>query len=68
LAQKPEYKVFAVLITDIKKTLTLKKYIDPVIKIPAEYHKNLKAFSRKKTDKLSKHRLYNHKINLKPEK
>jgi hypothetical protein len=53
---------------DIKKTLASKKRIDPAMKIPTEYHENLKAFFRIEANKLPEHRLYNLKIKLKSEK
>lgn len=53
---------------DIKKILVLKKRTDPAMKIPIEYHRNLKVFFRIKTNKLSKHRLYDLKIKLELEK
>ena len=53
---------------DIEKTLAPKKRTDPATKVPAEYHENLKVFSRIKADKLSEYRPYDLKIKLKPRK
>ena len=64
LIKKPGYKLFAVLITDIEKTLKPKKYIDFVKKVLKKYYKFLDIFSQKEADKLSKHYLYNYKIKL----
>ena len=50
---------------NIKKALILKKYTNPAIKVPVEYHKYLDIFSRKEADKLAEHQPYNHKIILK---
>ena len=44
LAKKPKYIIFTVIIADIKKTLILKKYTDPVIKVLVYYYKNLDIF------------------------
>ena len=44
LARKPKYMIFAVIITDIKKALALKKYTNPAIKVPVEYYKYLDVF------------------------
>ena len=55
LAKKPKHIIFAVTITDIKKALALKKYTNPVTKVPVDHHKYLNAFSRKEADKLAKY-------------
>ena len=52
LAKKPKYIIFAVIITDIKKALVLKKYTNPTIKVLVYYYKHLNIFSRKKANKL----------------
>ena len=44
LARKPEYTIFAVIITNIKKALALKKYTNPTIKVLVEYYKYLDVF------------------------
>jgi len=44
LAQKPNYKIFAVIIANIKKALALKKYTDFAIKILLKYYKYLDGF------------------------
>ena len=47
---------------DIEKTLKLKKYTDPAIKVLIEYYRHLKLFLWKEVNKLLKRRLYNYKI------
>ena len=44
LTRKPKYIIFAVIITDIKKALALKKHTDPAIKVLVEYYKYLDVF------------------------
>jgi len=44
LARKPKYTIFIITMADIKKALALKKHIDPAIKIPVDYHKDLDIF------------------------
>jgi hypothetical protein len=44
LARKPKYIIFAVIMANIKKALVLKKYTNPVIKVPVEHHKHLNIF------------------------
>jgi len=36
--------IFAIIITNIKKALALKKYINPTIKVLVNYYKYLNAF------------------------
>ena len=57
--------IFAVIITDIKKALALKKHTDPAVKVLLEYYKYLIAFSQKEADKLLKRQPYDHKIVIK---
>ena len=47
---------------DIKKALILKKYTNFAIKVPTEYYRHLKSFSREEANKLLKRQLYNYKI------
>ena len=54
--------------TNIKKTLKLKKYTNLFKKVLKKYHEFLDVFSQKEADKLSEHHLYNHKIKLESEK
>ena len=68
LIKKSGYKLFTVLITNIKKILKLKKYTNSVKKVSKKYYKFLDIFSQKKANKLSKHHLYNYKIKLEFEK
>ena len=68
LARKPGYEIFAASMADIEKTLAPRKRTDPATKVPVEYHRNLKAFSRTEADKLPKHRPYDLKIKLEPGK
>ena len=44
LAKKPKYIIFAIIITDIKKALALKKHTNPAIKVLVEYYKYLDIF------------------------
>jgi len=37
---------------DIKKALALKKYTNPITKVPAEYYYHLDAFLQKEANKL----------------
>jgi len=64
LIKKPGYKLFAVLITDIKKILKSKKYINSAKKVLKKYYKFLDIFSQKEADKLSEYCLYNYKIKI----
>src|SRR5438034_5090002 len=68
LIKKPGYKLFAISITDIEKTLKLKKYINSVKKVLKKYYKFLDIFFQKEADKLPKHHSYNYKIELEFEK
>ena len=68
LARKPGYEIFAASLADIEKTLAPKKRTDPATKVPIEYHKNLRVFSRIEADKLPEHRPYDLKIKLEPGK
>ena len=44
LTKKHRYTIFAVTMTDIEKTLALKKHTDFATKIPVYYHKDLVVF------------------------
>ena len=44
LARKPKYTIFAIIIANIKKTLVLKKYTNPAIKVLVYYYKHLDTF------------------------
>ena len=44
LAKKPKYMIFAIIITNIKKALTLKKHTDFAIKVLVYYYKYLDIF------------------------
>jgi len=68
LIKKLDYELFAVSMTDIKKTLKSKKYTNLFKKVLKKYHEFLDVFSQKEANKLSEHHLYNHKIELKSEK
>ena len=65
LAKKPENHLFAASIEDIEKALKPKQYIDPLTKLPPEYHEFIDVFSRKEADTLPPHRPYDHKVELK---
>ena len=64
LIRKSSYELFAASMTDIEKTLKLKKYTDFYKKVLKKYHEFLNVFSWKEADKLSEYYLYNHKIKL----
>ena len=64
LAKKHGYTIFAIIMADIKKALALKKYTDPIIKVPLDYYKHLDIFLRKEADKLVEYRPYDYKIIL----
>jgi hypothetical protein len=64
LARKHEHEIFAVSIADIDKALSPKTYTDPTTKVPEEYHKHLRVFSRQEADRLPEHRPYDHNIIL----
>ena len=64
LAKKYRYTIFTIIITDIKKALVLKKYINPTTKVLVDYYKHLEVFLRKEADKLVEYRPYNYKIIL----
>ena len=68
LIKKLNYKLFTILIINIKKTLKLKKYINSAKKVSKKYYKFLDIFSQKEADKLLKYYLYNYKIELEFEK
>ena len=42
--RKPKYTIFAIIITNIKKALALKKYTNPTIKVLVEYYMYLDVF------------------------
>jgi len=44
LARKPEHIIFTVIMANIKKALTLKKYTNPATKVPVEYYNYLDIF------------------------
>jgi hypothetical protein len=64
LARKHDHELFAISIADVERALAPKKYTDPVIKVPQEYHQHLEAFSRQASDRLPEHRQYDHRIVL----
>ena len=51
---------------DIEKVLALKVDVDSAKFLSKEYHEFLNVFSKKDANQLSPHRLYDHKIPLKP--
>ena len=52
LTRKPKYIIFAVIITNIKKALALKKHTNPAIKVLVEYYKYLDIFLYEEANKL----------------
>ena len=57
-------KLFSVSMKNVKKALQFKRRIDPVTKLPHEFHEFLELFSEKEINKLLPHRPYDHKINF----
>ena len=68
LIKKLGYELFIVSITNIKKILRSKKYTNSVKKVLKKYYKFLNIFFQKEADKLSKHYLYDYKIELESRK
>jgi hypothetical protein len=52
LAKKRDYKIFVVIIEDIKKALKPKQYINPRLLVPEEYHNIINKFEKWFTDQL----------------
>jgi hypothetical protein len=46
LIKKRDYKIFVVIMEDIKKVLKLKQYIDPQPFIPEEYYNIINEFEK----------------------
>ena len=46
LARKQDYKIFTIIIEDIKKALELKQYINPQPLIPKEYYNLINEFKK----------------------
>ena len=57
-----DYKVFAIFLRNIKKVLVTKIVINSREKLSEKYYEFLNVFAKQKADKLSPHRLYDHKI------
>jgi hypothetical protein len=55
LAKKRNYKIFVVIIEDIKKALKLKQYINPQPLVPEEYHNIINKFEKRFVDQLPPH-------------
>ena len=69
LAQKQDYKIFTVIMKNIKKVLNSKLYVDLQLFISEKYHDLINMFEKKKADKLTSHQeKYNIEINLKSNK
>jgi hypothetical protein len=52
LAKKRDYKIFVVIMEDIKKVLKLKQYINPQPLVPKEYHNIINEFKKRFVDQL----------------
>jgi len=52
LIKKWDYKIFTVIIKDIKKALKLKQYINPQPLVPEEYHNIINKFEKWFVDQL----------------
>jgi hypothetical protein len=52
LAKKWDYKIFAVIMEDIKKVLKPKQYINPRPFVPEEYHNIINKFKKRFADQL----------------
>jgi hypothetical protein len=50
LARKRDYKIFAVIIEDIKTALELKQYVNPWPLMPKEYHDLINEFKKRFAD------------------
>ena len=52
LIKKQDYKIFIIIIKDIKKVLKPKQYINPQLFIPKEYYNIINKFKKQFTDQL----------------
>jgi peptide subunit release factor RF-3 len=52
LIKKRNYKIFVVMMEDIKKALKLKQYINPQPLIPEEYYNIINKFKKRFVDQL----------------
>jgi hypothetical protein len=52
LTKKWDYKIFTVIMEDIKKVLKPKQYINPQPLVPEEYHNIINKFEKRFTDQL----------------
>jgi hypothetical protein len=52
LTKKQDYKIFIVIMEDIKKVLKLKQYINPRPFIPEKYHNIINKFKKRFVDQL----------------
>ena len=69
LTRKQDYKIFAVIMKDIKKALKSKTYIDSQLFIFKELHDIIDTFEKQHVNKLAlHHENHNFKIELKSEK
>ena len=67
MARKQDYKIFAIIIEDIKKALELKQYINPRPLIPKEYYNLINEFKKRFIDQLPLYRdKHDFKIKLRP--
>ena len=47
LVRKQDYKIFTIIIGDIKKALELKQYVNPQPLIPKEYYNIIDKFKKR---------------------
>ena len=64
LIKKKDHQLFAVFIKNIKKVLTPKLEINPIIILPLKYYNFLDVFFKGEVDKLPPYKPYNHTIPL----
>jgi len=50
LVRKQDYKIFTVIIEDIKKALELKQYVNPWLLMPKEYYNLINKFEKRFID------------------
>lgn len=64
--KKHDVRIFAASLRDIDKALEVKRYSNPKVKLPQQYHTWLEVFEQKKADTLPPHRgpHVDHKIDL----
>ena len=64
LSSKKEHRLCSISMRDIDLALAPKPVIDPAEKLPKHYHAYLDIFSKKQSDTLPPHRVYDHEIQI----